>query len=456
MTMATVTGLELFTYRVGFGDCFLLRFEYADGERRSVLIDFGKSANPEQLESQTGQIAAHVKETCGKRLDAIVATHRHSDHVSEFKGEIWKTIRALEPRLVVLPWTEHPDAATDATVAPSGTRGKIGSLSCGHVQSLAAMQEVAAAALKELARRTRGSGRAGDDDAPGADDDVLGPWTERDLGPMPISAPVGKRLAAELQLVGELNLDNAEQLKNLLSTPAQDFVSFGSRTRLEKVLRGGVKVHVLGPPTLAQTEKLAGAYRKNDPTEYWLAMAAAGRASARANGKPLFPGRAVDPAELPLETRWFLRRLDAVRTGELLQIVRTLDVVLNNTSVILLFEILGPNPRKLLFPGDAQIESWEYALEQDAVKELLKGVDVYKVGHHGSRNATPKTMWNLFEKRGPAGKAGRLRTVLSTRRNKHPGVPRAPLVEELGRSSDLLSTLTLRGKKEFVKVQRII
>ncbi len=456
MTMATVTGLELFTYRVGFGDCFLLRFTYGDGERRCVLVDFGKSANPEQLGSQTAQITAHLKETCGERLDAIVATHRHSDHVSEFGGETWDLVRSLKPGLVVLPWTEHPDAATDATVAPTGTRGRIGERSCAHVRSLDAMHEVAAAALRELARRTRPRDRDDDDDGLDDDDDEVGPWSDRDLGPTPVSSPVGKRLAAELQLVGELNLDNAEQMKNLLSTPAQDFVSFGSKTRLQEILRGGVKVHVLGPPTLAQTEAIGRAYRKDDPDQYWLAMAAAGRASARANGRPLFPGRDVDPAELPLETRWFLKRLDAVRAGELLEIVRTLDAVLNNTSVILLFEVLGPNPRKLLFPGDAQIESWEYALGREGVKELLKGVDVYKVGHHGSRNATPKTMWNLFENRGPAGKRGRLKTFLSTRRNKHPGVPRRPLVEELDRLSDLFSTLTLRGKQDFVKVDRII
>ncbi len=460
MTMATLTGLKLFTYRIGFGDCFLLRFEYGE-DARHVLIDFGTSAAPEEMGSQTKQIAAHIKETCGAKLDAIVATHRHSDHLSAFAGDTWKVIAGLEPGLVVLPWTEHPEAATNAEVAPAGTRGKIGALSSLHVQSLEAMREVADAALRELDRRSKPAERS-DDDAPSADeDDVLGPWAARDLGPSPVGAPFGKRLAAELALVGGLNLKNKEQVENLLSTPAQDFVSFGSKTRLEKLLPG-VKVHVLGPPTLAQSSEIRS-MREVDRTEYWHVMAAAGRASARSGGKPLFPGvRTVNASRLPLETRWFLKRLDAVRAGELLQIVRALDDAMNNTSVILLFEVLGPKGKKLLFPGDAQIENWSYALSKENVRELLTDVDVYKVGHHGSLNATPKSMWKLFEKRGPEGTRGRLKTVMSTRKNKHghkengTEVPRGPLVDELEARSDLFSTLSLRGKQDFVHVEEII
>ena len=74
---------------------------------------------------------------------------------------------------------------------------------------------------------------------------------------------------------------------------------------------------------------------------------------------------------------------------------------MNNTSVILLFEV-GARP---LFPGDAQVENWSYALEDapdhEATRALLADVDLYKVGHHGSLNATPKKLlWEGFRKRG--------------------------------------------------------
>ena len=66
-----------------------------------------------------------------------------------------------------------------------------------------------------------------------------------------------------------------------------------------------------------------------------------------------------------------------------------LDQAMNNTNLILLFEI---GAKKFLFSGDAQIENWTYALKAvpdvERVRELVADVGVYKVGHHGSLNAT--------------------------------------------------------------------
>jgi len=40
------TRVELRSYQVGFGDCFLLSFVYGDDDKRHVLIDFGTTALP--------------------------------------------------------------------------------------------------------------------------------------------------------------------------------------------------------------------------------------------------------------------------------------------------------------------------------------------------------------------------------------------------------------------------
>jgi hypothetical protein len=458
--MASPTAIWLFTYRVGFGDCFLLRFEYG-AKARHVLVDFGSTAPASKaIGNQMLDVAKDVAERCQGRLDAIVATHRHRDHVSAFAGRTWKVIERLRPRLAVLPWTEHPDAATDATVAPTGTKGRIGARSSAHVRSLSDMQAVAAAALRELRRRGGAPPTPTDDDTdPFAEafaDAPEAPWAREDPGPPPIGRPFGKGLAREIAFLGDDNLGNAEAMKNLLSLPALDFVCFGSRTRLEKLLPG-VGVRVLGPPTLAQTEAIRG-QRSRDPDEFWHVMALAGSRAARAGAGALFPKvKTVNPRGLPFETRWFLKRLDGVRAGELLEIVRVLDEAMNNTSVILLFEALG---KKMLFPGDAQIESWSYALADTATRELLAGVDVYKVGHHGSLNATPRTLWGLFAKRG-GPRSARLKTFVSTRAGKHGSpsrgteVPRKKLVEALEAESDLFSTQQLRAKKDFVQAEQI-
>jgi hypothetical protein len=83
--------------------------------------------------------------------------------------------------------------------------------------------------------------------------------------------------------------------------------------------------------------------------------------------------------------------------------------------------------------------------------KLLKGVDLYKVGHHGSRNATPRTLWNHFDKKSEdKGDANRLATIMSTMKDKHghedrkTEVPRITLVNQLRKYSDYHSTHKLK------------
>jgi hypothetical protein len=75
-------------------------------------------------------------------------------------------------------------------------------------------------------------------------------------------------------------------------------------------------------------------------------------------------------------------------------------------------------------------------------------VDVYKVGHHGSLNATPRaSLWARFKKKGSGG-PNRLITLLSTEPGHHgkkknkTEVPRDTLVDELALESTLFSTHT--------------
>ncbi len=125
-----------------------------------------------------------------------------------------------------------------------------------------------------------------------------------------------------------------------------------------------------------------------------------------------------------------------------------LDNFLNNTSLILLFEVNG---KKLLFPGDAQLENWSYALIGQGIADS-KAVDLYKVGHHGSRNATPKNLWNQFAKRGDSGKTGRLQTLMSTAagvygRSEEGKVPADRLVDALTAESAFNTTQSLKTKR---------
>src|SRR5262244_407406 len=79
---------------------------------------------------------------------------------------------------------------------------------------------------------------------------------------------------------------------------------------------------------------------------------------------------------------------------------KQLNSFLNNQSLVILFNFKG---KKLLFVGDAQAGNWEHWLFGTdtpdnkpngspiaSAQQILTSLDFYKVGHHGSGNATPR------------------------------------------------------------------
>jgi hypothetical protein len=405
------TALTLRTYQVGFGDCFLLTFHYPKSERH-MLIDFGSTKRAAKGPTMQA-IADDIAKVTNGKLHVVVATHRHADHISGFAGDSGATIAKLQPDAVLQPWTEHPDAARDATKSPDqrGLRGQ-------HVAALNAMHVVSQAVLGEVGR----------------------------LG-------IRGAVAQQLRFLGEDNIQNPGAVKTLMKMKGRRYLAFGDDPKLGSILPN-VGVHVLGPPTLEQSAEIRK-QRAKDP-EYWhlvsdhanfWSLQAAAAATSSASARPVFARRHC-VATIPLEAQWFCTRLRTSRGDELLQIVRELDKAMNNTSLILLLEV---GRLKLLFPGDAQIENWQYALKEAAAKssplrKLLQDVDVYKVGHHGSLNATPKTLWGMFARRGSADRKGRLQTFMSTLPGKHGDeaskteVPRHALVDALRKDSTLVRT----------------
>ena len=92
-------------------------------------------------------------------------------------------------------------------------------------------------------------------------------------------------------------------------------------------------------------------------------------------------------------SKWRNIDQDWLRSAEILAL--KLDSVRNNTSLVLAIELVDSG-KVLLFPGDAQAGNWrswsgvEYEENKKKVKaeELLEKTVFYKVGHHGSHNAT--------------------------------------------------------------------
>ncbi len=399
-------------YEVGFGDCFLLSVPYGPEKQdeRHVLIDFGTMRGAST--SHMRKVALDIQASCGGKLTAVVATHRHQDHISGFatgkdgkaSGDI---IRDLAPELVIQPWTEHPDADPHATEPPRRRAGE-------HIQMLAARQDRMAQLAPLLAAH--------------------------------------KDLPEELAYVAGNNLKNVSAVENLMAmgkAGSAEYVYHGFKSRLSKLLPG-VQVSILGPPTLEQTDTIATQASKNE-AEFWML-----RAAAASSAGPLLAPRASGgkPASLPFRARWVIAQLKGITEAEIASIVEDLDGAMNNTSVILLLQC---GEQKLLFPGDAQLENWQYALAQKGAQEALRDVTVYKVGHHGSRNATPRSLWDLFVNRKAHHGPG-LTSLVSTlselngkpvhgSKKNRSEVPRRTLIEALEKDGALHSTEEYRGKE---------
>jgi beta-lactamase superfamily II metal-dependent hydrolase len=443
-------------YQVGFGDCFLLSFGYEralpDGRReRHVLIDFGTKRLPESPRN-LATIAESIHERTRGEIDVLVVTHRHQDHLSAFGLQGIPELLCARgyPKLVVRSWTENP--AAEAAATGGGRGGSNDKQVAERSLNLLAALQPATAFADTLARRLDGV-------------------TDQSL------AGRLKRLAAD-QLPNKAAID---QLTRWADEGRGVYLRYGMRSGIEDVVPG-INVRVLGPPTVDQHKEILQ-QREVDESEFWMLygrlarrlsiddlLQRSGKAleeiedSGAVEGIDAAPGspeeeappspRAVGPIG---PVRWLTDRMGRQQLNSLLRIVRSMDDILNNTSVILLFELRqGRRPLRLLFPGDAQIENWEYALryarEAKDNLELLRTVDLYKVGHHGSRNATPKTLYNLWNE--PRTKDRKMWALLSTKpgvygKTPATAVPRSTLVSALRARMTLLSTEPLKSEQPY-------
>jgi hypothetical protein len=192
-----------------------------------------------------------------------------------------------------MPWTEDPDADQNATDAARS-----------FVRSLDAMSTVAREIERGASRR---------------------------------AASLGADGAERLRFKGEDNVKNLSAVKNLvrMGKAAQygaRYLKFGDRVSLARVLPG-VTLHVLGPPSLEQSDAIRTMKSRN-ANEYWH-MCARQLDEADRAAEPLFPELAGEP---PVHARWVAERAREAESELAYGIVTALDDQMNNTSLILLFE----------------------------------------------------------------------------------------------------------------------
>jgi len=143
-------------YQVGFGDCFLLSFEYAGQAEpaRHILIDFGTRQLAAGLD--LADVAGEIDARTGGGPDVVVLSHRHQDHMSGFGGSgTDAVVGRWKPRLVVRSWTEDPAAPADQfNLVPAGDPGSLSAAVRKLADDPALRASLGAAARRRVSGRT--------------------------------------------------------------------------------------------------------------------------------------------------------------------------------------------------------------------------------------------------------------------------------------------------------------
>lgn len=398
-------------YCQGIGDSHLLRFPKADGGDFWMLIDCGVHSSVSGGSTKMARVVADIAERTKGWLDVIVVTHEHMDHVSAFRTAA-ETFKGFTVGEVWMAWTEDPDDP--------------------QARELDKFKQQAVAALQSTSQRLD---RAG----------ALGPQLST------LQTGLDALLGFSFGVKGERVRDSRDAAARLAKGGVRYFEPGDPPIALAGV--PGVRIYVLGPPRdralLGLTERASDMYAMGAgpgwPVERVLSAAfaaadAAGGVSfdyaapfdpnvgsdlARLAASPLaapddvapeiaafardhYFGPSVDPAPASRSRRparradaerdqaW--RRIDLDWLSVSADLAMQLDDKTNNTSLVLAFEFTDTG-RVLLFAADAQIGNWlswqDAHWDVDgamvAGPDLLARTVYYKVGHHGSHNATART-----------------------------------------------------------------
>lgn len=413
-------------YRIGHGDCFLLGFDGDEpGKPVYVLIDCGyKPGSPGKLTTPTkvADVATNIMDATGGAVDVAVITHEHQDHCNGITEENFGGLKIGE---LWLAWTENPKDDLANRLRARFKDQLLGLL--GANQKLAASLGVG----------------ADDADTPNPNDSgsvrekkrlrtMVKELLELELGDAAPFAP-----SAFAAAKGPTNSANKRAMA-LFKRLASDNVEFHEpHDKVRRLARASaVRIFSLGPPR--DEEKL----KRLDPVgkeEFHVAsgfasasayFGAAAGSSATGDESP-FPQRFIIPMERAFpqspsdrdevvdffdqrygsdastfdktatevggNERW--RRIDDDWLQSAGALALAMNSQTNNASLVLAFE-LGARKEKpgkvLLFAADAQAGNWRSWSDKDwkdgeetiTSRELLSRTVLYKVGHHGSHNAT--------------------------------------------------------------------
>lgn len=389
-------------YRQGLGDCFLITFPRKNKNPFQILIDCGALARDKEFMTQ---IVEHIRDTvrAGKtlgkaRLDIVIATHEHKDHISGFNQARQIFNDDFEFGAVWLGWTENLTNPEIKKIKDAKSKA-VSKLQAALTSPRALADPAIVAGVAQLLSFSR-------------DDDTTGAGKIADA--MEYLKLRGKD-AGELRFLepgqGPLALDGVEGVRvYVLGPPLDPILLKGSRVT-EQMKKDDIVYHLsatgeAGMDALGAAIANMNGVQDEDAERYcpFSAEHRIVRPIPDANNQADKPNPYFDEIrpfvsatyDNPLEV-W--RQIENDWMSAFGQLALDLDNDTNNTSLVLAFEF-STTGEVLLFVGDAQAGNWQswekvqfvVPARRDPLSahDLVSRTVLYKVGHHCSHNATLK------------------------------------------------------------------
>ena len=413
-------------YHVGFGDCFVLTVPGPQRPHR-VLIDCGVHAGTKRSKTdptfreQVAMIVDDLRSESKPTIDVVVVTHRHRDHVHGFSyRDLWKDVTVGE---VWMPWVENPDDP----------------IALGLRTGQDDVARLTFHALRALSVARRAAAKRGP--APRAGDDTVDEAIE-----IVYNSTANRTAFAQLQGRGGFMMDNNGRTAGKAKAkylPRNGYRPDILDARDLRDLLPDTIVHILGPShdprVIRQLDPPAGAgYLRLRPVDDSVSddQCPPEPTTVSTAPFPFEPGMRCEESAYRFETtqQSLLRELCAGGLANPLELAYRIDKSVNGTSLVLLFEI---GDLKLLFPGDAQWGSWKVMLDDEHTAKLLKGIAFYKVGHHGSHNATPRDLVKKMLIKGTT-KAAMIPVAATSYSGGWQDIPKDDLVSDLETKTSVL------------------
>jgi hypothetical protein len=389
MAKKSTTKLKIRMYRQGLGDCFLLTIPSASGKPFYMLIDCGVVLGTPDPTAKMKAVVEDIIATTNGKIDLLVATHEHWDHVSGFV-QVADLFTKLSVGEVWLAWTEDPKSKLAA--------------------KLRAERRIAENALRLAAQHLALDGNAESAER-----------VESLVGFFGASAGSTQDAFASVKKMGKGKPRYCEPGEPPIEIPAIPAVRFWvlGPPMDEKLIKksnpgkgdaygldagpGGSQAFLVSSlmRNMGAVESGTSSESIEEPFDSIYAIPL-----ARAEQLPFFSQRYFGPtidngvydrsARKPARDQSW-RRIDSTWMESAETMALQLDSATNNTSLVLAIEIVKTG-EILLFPGDAQAGNWlswqnlEWTVGGKRVTgpDLLARTVFYKVGHHGSHNATLK------------------------------------------------------------------